>query len=446
MKRSLHTLIAFLILAIIMLPFLPQASAGPRSRSAARPPALGPYVPDEVLVKFRPGVNAENAARAVGGRVHSRIDGLNVHLLKVAAGTVEATLRSLERNSLVEYAEPNGYVQAFDHANPNDPYDDPASCPYQSSDMSFTCQWFWAKVQAYDAWHLNTGNCTIVAVVDTGIDVGDNVHYPPDVPPEHGPHPDLHEPACPPTIMASYVAGEPTGNDDHGHGTHVAGTIGAKTNNGLGISGASWKTRQMGVKVLDWLGGGTWSAVASGIRFAVDNVPPAQVINLSLGGNRGSRTLRDAVDYAWNKGAVVVCAAGNAGTTARQYPAFYANCLAVAASDPNDNRPSWSTYGSWVEVAAPGLNILSTMQEFFEWCSLCWLYGYYEGYDTLSGTSMATSVVSGLAALVWASGKCPPGPGANACVRGRIENTTDPVPGGYVSKGRVNFFKALNAP
>ncbi|MBI3976459.1 MAG: S8 family serine peptidase, partial [Armatimonadetes bacterium] len=146
--------------------------------------------------------------------------------------------------------------------------------------------------------------------------------------------------------------------------------------------------------------------------------------------------------YAWNKGAVLVCAAGNSGTTAATYPAFYTNCLAVAASDPNDARPSWSTYGSWVEVAAPGLGILSTMQDTFEWCSLCWLYGYFEGYDTLSGTSMATSVVSGLAALVWASGKC----GTNACVRSRIENNTDPVPGGYVSKGRVNFFKALNAP
>jgi len=430
-RRSVHAVLAFLIVALILLP---QAAAGPRSRSTARPPVLGPYVPDEVLVKFRPGINADTTARAVGGRVHERIEGLDVHLLKVAEGTVEATLRALRSNPLVEFAEPNGYVRAF--LNPDDPYDDPASCPYQSSDGSFTCQWFWAKVQAYAAWDVTTGNCTNVAVVDTGIDVG--YLFDPFAP-DYTPHPDLHEPACSPTLIKSYVSGE-SGNDDHGHGTHIAGTIAARTNNGVGIAGASWKTRLIGVKVLNWYGSGSWAQVANGIRYAADN--GAKVINLSLGGSTGSRTLRNAVDYAWNKGAVLVCAAGNGGNTAASYPAFYTNCLAVAASDQNDNRPSWSTYGSWVEVAAPGESIFSTMQDTFEWCSLCWLYGYFEGYDTLSGTSMATSVVSGLAALIWASGLC----STNSCVRSRIQSTADPVAGGWVVYGRVNFLKAVTPP
>lgn len=428
MKRLVHAVLAFLVVALILLP---QAAAGPRSRSPAQPPALGPYVPDEVLVKFRAGVNADVAAGAVGARVRERIEGLDVHVLRVAPGTVEATLRSFSRNPLVEFAEPNGYVRAF--VVPNDPCIDPASCPHPTSDGSPPGQWYWAKVQAYAAWDLTTGNCINVAVVDTGIDVGDPSGLPPDTP-----HPDLHAPGCVPTLVKSYVSGE-TGNDDHSHGTHIAGTIGARTNNNLGIAGASWSTRLIGVKVLNWIGSGTWGQVANGIRYAADN--GAKVINLSLGGPTGSRTLQNAVNYAWNRGAVLVCAAGNNGNTAASYPAFYTNCLAVAASDQNDNRPSWSTYGSWVEVAAPGVGIFSTMQDTFEWCSLCWLYGYFEGYDTLSGTSMATAVVSGLAALVWASGLC----STNLCVRTRIQSTVDPVPGGWIA-GRVNFLKAVTPP
>lgn len=432
-RRSVPAVLAFLIVALVLLPLLP-AAAGPRSRSPVQPPVLGPYVPDEVLVKFRPGINADVASGAVGARVHERIEGLGIHVLRVAPGTVEATLRSFSRNPLVEFAEPNGYVRAF--VVPNDPCLDAATCPELTSDGSPPGQWYWAKVQAYAAWDVTTGSCTNVAVVDTGIDVGYlNDPFAPDV----TPHPDLHEPACPPTLIKSYVSGE-SGNDDHSHGTHLSGVIGARTNNGLGIAGASWKTRLIGVKVLNWYGSGTWSQVGSGIRYAADN--GAKVINLSLGGSTGSNTLRNAVNYAWNKGAVLVCAAGNSGNTAASYPAFYTNCLAVAASDQNDNRPSWSSYGSWVEVAAPGLDIFSTMQDDFNWCSLCWLYGYFPEYDTLSGTSMATSVVSGLAALVWASGLC----STNSCVRSRIQSTADPVSGGWVAYGRVNFLKAVTPP
>jgi thermitase len=431
MRRLLHALLAFLIIALFLLP---QAAAGPRSRSPKQPPVLGPYTPDEVLVKFRPGINADVAAGAVGARVKERISALDIHVLRVPAGTVEATLRSFSRNALVEFAEPNGYVRAF--VIPNDPCVNAASCPHPTSDGSPPGQWYWAKVSAYAAWDLVNENCTNVAVVDTGIDVGDPTDP---FAPDTSPHPDLHEPTCPATLVRSYVSGE-NGNDDHGHGTHIAGVIGARTDNGTGIAGASWRTRLIGVKVLNWYGSGTWSQVASGIRYAADN--GAKVINLSLGGASGSRTLQSAVNYAWNRGAVLVCAAGNDGTTARSYPAYYPNCLAVAASDQNDNRPSWSTYGSWVEVAAPGDTIFSTMQDDFNWCSLCWLYGYYEGYDTLSGTSMATSVVSGLAALVWASGLCT----NNSCVRNRIQSTADPVSGGWVVYGRVNFQKAVTPP
>lgn len=441
MRRVLFGGLIFLLASFILLPPIGAAPRNPRGQG---PPQRGPYVPDEVLVQFKPGVRPDTAAAAVGARVHDRIEGLNIHILKVPEGTVEATVRALTNNPLVEFAEPNGYVHTF--VDPNDPYDNPASCSYQSSDGSFTCQWYWDKVQAYNAWDVTTGLATVkVAVVDTGIDVGGVSLF--GVPDDK--HPDLA--LCSRTVdLKSYIAGE-SGNDDNGHGTHVAGVIGACTNlappNDIGIAGANWNVRLMAIKVLDYSGSGTYSAVASGIRYAADN--GANVINLSLGGSSGSRTLQNAVNYAWTRNSVLVCAAGNSGNTASSYPARYERCLAVAATDQNDARASFSTYGSWVDVAAPGVRILSLMQDNDWWCFLCYWYGYKSGYDSLSGTSMATAVVSGLAALIWAKpGLC----STNACVRNRIEGLayTDnngaygigPAPG----RGRVNFYKALTAP
>jgi len=438
MRRVLH---AGLIILIVTFFALPPLSAAPRNPRGQGPPSRGPYVTDEVLVQFKADVRPDVAAAAVGARVHGRIEGLGVHVLKVPEGTVDATVRALSNNPLVEFAEPNFYAQAFVN-DPNDPYDNPLSCPYQSSDGSFTCQWYWSTVKAYDAWGVTTGLNTVrVAVVDTGIDVGGVSQF--GVP--DGKHPDLA--VCNRTVdLKSYVSGE-TGNDDNGHGTHVAGVIGACTNvpppNDTGIAGANWNVRLMAVKVLDYSGSGSYSAVASGIRYAADN--GAQVINLSLGGSSPSRTLKRAVDYAWSKNSVLVCAAGNSYNSAPSYPARYDHCLAVAATVKNDAKASFSTYGTWVEMAAPGVQILSLIQDTWEWCFLCYWYGYYEGYDSLSGTSMATSVVSGLAALIWSvPGLC----STNSCVRSRIENFADQIPGTgtYWTKGRVNYFNSVSAP
>jgi len=445
MRRILLAGLVLFILAALSLSTLslPSLSAAPRVRPPrgplAKPANLAAYVSDEILVAFRPGIRPDTAAQAVGARVHSQIEGLGVHILKVPQGTVEGTLRALEHNPLVEFAEPNGFVYAF--ANPNDPYAN-GICYWDSSGQC-TTQWAWAKVQGPQAWDLTTGSATVrVAVVDTGIDAGDPYGLPPDPPHEDlGAGSRCNSPTTP-VILKSYVSGE-RGNDDNGHGTHIAGVIGACTNNTWAVAGANWAIQLMGVKVLSWYGSGTWSAVASGIRWAADN--GAKVINLSLGGSGGSNTLRRAVDYAWSRGAVLACAAGNSGNSARSYPAFYTNCIAVAATDGNDQKPSWSSYGNWVEVAAPGVAILSTTQDTWEWCFLCWGEGYYEGYDSLSGTSMSTSFVSALAALIWASGKCGT---SNSCVRSRIENNADAIAGTgtYWTKGRINFYRALNGP
>jgi len=421
---------AALIGAVLLLAVLVPSGAGAPLQS---PQPRGPFVADEVLVAFRPGANAAAVARGSGGRVEAELQGLGVHVLKVPSGAVLSVVSALSRNPNVEFAEPNGYLRAF--ADPNDPFDNTGCAPI--SEGGCVSQWAWAKVNAYAAWGVTTGSPTVrVAVVDTGIDVG-NLNYPW---PDYTGHEDLVgcEGRSDP-IIKSFVSGE-SGNDDNSHGTHVAGTIGACSNNGQGVAGANWLVQLMGVKALDYSGSGTLSAVAAGIRWAADN--GAKVINLSLGTSSRYKTLERAVNYAWSKGAVLACAAGNSGTAARTYPAAYPNCIAVAATGPNDERAGFSNYGAdWVDVAAPGVNILSTMQDQWDWSFLCWGYGYCGEYDALSGTSMATPHVAGLAGLIWATGQC----ATNACVRSKIESSADPIAGtGTLWKyGRVNYGNAV---
>jgi subtilisin family serine protease len=221
--------------------------------------------------------------------------------------------------------------------------------------------------------------------------------------------------------------------DDYGHGTHVAGIAGAATNNGVGIAGIAWGAQVMPVKVLDQYGNGWYSDIAAGIIYAADN--GASVINLSLGGESDSQTLRAAVDYARNRGAVVVAATGNTGG-AVLYPAAYEPVLAVAATDANDQRASFSNYGPQVDLSAPGEGIYST------WCrpdpvsSLC--LGNY--YFTKSGTSMAVPHVAGVAALVrsrW------PDLSASAVISTLLETAQDVDEVGFdpfTGWGRVNAY------
>lgn len=401
-----------LAVAGVLCLFLVVGSTG----APLAPQAAGGFVADEVLVKFAPGVDAAPVARAVGARVAGRIPALDVFVLKVPAGAVEGVITALTRNALVEYAEPNGIATIS--LDPNDPYDN-STC-YNSSHSGCVTQWGWAKVQAYNAWDVTTGSSAVrVAVVDTGVDNS---------------NPDL------PAVVAQkdFINNDNTAEDDNGHGTHVAGTIGARTDNGTGVAGANWAISLLAVKVLNASGSGSYAAVANGITWAANN--GAQVINLSLGGSIPSTTLKNAVNYAWNNGAVLACAAGNSGISAKSYPAAYDRCIAVAATDENDAKASFSNYGSkWVDVAGPGVRILSTMPNTTVYLNT--QYGYYTNYDALNGTSMATPHVAGLAGLVWARGACT----TQVCVRNKIEGTADKIAGTgtYWKWGRVNYYNAV---
>lgn len=218
-----------------------------------------------------------------------------------------------------------------------------------------------------------------VAVIDTGIDCG---------------HPDLAAHCVYGPNLT--VKGNKVAFDDHGHGTHVAGTIAAR-DNGFGVIGVAPETTLYAVKVLDAKGSGSWSAVASGIIWATRN--GIQVINMSLGGSSFSQAIADAVKVASDAGVLVVSAAGNSGCCDRVlYPAKLPESMAVAAVDSLDQRASFSSTGPEVDVAAPGVAILSTVPQGA--CTLC----DPSGYRTLSGTSMATPHVAGTAALLMSQG------------------------------------------
>ncbi len=404
---------------LLLALFVPLVLTGAMVGSAAgAPPGSDDRVADEVLVNVKPGSDIREVARGVSARVQAQT-GLGVWVLRVPTGTVDKVVEALSHNPKVDYAEPNGIAVAF--TDPNDPYDN-TTC-YNSSHAGCVTQWAWAKIQAYQAWSVTTGSASVkVAVVDTGIDNS---------------NPDL--PAV--ALQKDFINGDNNAEDDNGHGTHVAGTIGASTNNGVGVAGTDWSVSLMAAKVLNASGSGSYAAVANGIQWAADN--GAKVINLSLGGSLSSRTLQNAVNYAWNKGVVLACAAGNNGNSAKSYPAAYTNCIAVAATDQNDAKASFSNYGNnWVDVAAPGVSILSTMPNSSVYLNT--QYGYYQNYDALNGTSMATPHVAGLAGLVWATGKCT----TASCVRSRIENNADQIAGTgqYWSKGRINDYRAVSAP
>jgi thermitase len=301
-------------------------------------------------------------------------------------------MNKYKANPNVAYAEPNYYYHA--EWTPNDPY-------FSSK------QWGPQKIQAPQAWDVTRSNRSVkIAIVDTGVQYD---------------HPDLSGKVI---LGYDFVDNTYDPYDKNGHGTHCAGIAAAVTNNGTGIAGVAPNASILAVRVLDANGSGTLDNVASGIEYAADQ--GAQVINLSLGGPFDSSTLQNAVNYAWNHGSVLVAAAGNESSSAPSYPAYYSNTISVASTTSSDTLSYFSNYGSWVDVAAPGSSIYSTYPT--------------NSYATLSGTSMATPHVAGVAALLAGQGK------SNSQIRAAIENTADQISGTgtYFAHGRVNAYKAVN--
>jgi subtilisin family serine protease len=343
-------------------------------------PAAAVSRPETLLVKLRADAVAD-AALALSGHPVRRLSPLGVPgWFRVTVDESAAAQVLLQRDPDVLIVQRDRPVHAV--LVPNDPY--------------WSSQWGPAQIHAPGAWDVTTGQAdVVVAVIDTGADmdhsdlVGQFWVNADEVPGNgvdddaNGKIDDIHG-----WRFGRDADGNPYGSgnldDDHGHGTHVAGIVAAAGNNALGIAGIAWGCRLMIVKVLDANGDGLESDVASALVYALDN--GAKVANLSLGGDVDSPLLRDAADYVSGHGVLVVAAAGN-NNGAVLYPAAYEPVLAVAASDASDGRAPYSSHGPEVDLTAPGSGVYSTCVG--------------NRYCVKTGTSMAAPHVSGLAALIW---------------------------------------------
>lgn len=358
-----------------------------RSLNEGKPLRLqGPrYAPGQVLVKFKPTLREqliEATMAAYTTKKIRRIPRIDVYQLQIPKYfTVEEMVYALNQNPDVEYAEPNFTVRIA--TNPNDPLfqyqyalhntgqeigGSGAPRGKASADIKATAAWEESKGEEED----------IIAIIDTGVDLL---------------HPDLKNKIK--SGGRDFVNDDFDATDDLGHGTFVAGVAAADTNNNEGGAGVAWNCKILPVKVIKKNGEGEYSWLIDGIIWAADN--GADVINLSLGGDEPADSLRDALEYAYDKGVVIVAAAGNDGATVL-YPAAYDKfCVAVAATDYNDSRTSWSNFGSEVDIAAPGERVLGPVPTWY-WPSL----GYPQEipYAFGGGTSASTPHVAGFAALL----------------------------------------------
>ena len=287
---------------------------------------------------------------------------------------------------------------------PDDPYfDDQWGLHNASND---------ADIDAPEAWGISTGDSNvIVAILDTGVDMD---------------HPEFSGRFT--ADRWDFVNNDNNPDDDHGHGTHVAGIAAATGNNGSGVAGVAWDVKIMPVKVMDSEGSGSYYDMIAGINYAVTH--NAQVINMSLGGYSYSKPMQDAIDEAYAQGVLVVAAMGNHSVDDPMYPAACSHVMAVASTTNSDARSSFSNYGAHVDIAAPGSSIYST-----------YMGG---GYGYMSGTSMATPFVAGLAGLIYSHY---PGYTPDQVAQAIAHNADDLGSAGhddYFGCGRINAYRALS--
>lgn len=353
-------------------------------------------VPGRLILRGRGGLAADTLGRAltqVGARRVEAVAGVDGTVIEVDDASIAGIESSLRRSGLFSSVERDHVARAAE--SPNDPY--------------YGSQWGLSRSGVPAAWALSSGAGVTVAVVDTGVDPS---------------HPDLQGQVL---IGYDFLNDDADPKDDNGHGTRMSGIIGAIRNNAEGVSGVAPDATILSVKALDAQGYGPYSAVANGIVYAVDH--GARVVNLSLVGTAPSSILQAAVDYAAAQDVVVVAAAGNYGTDVPGYPAASSGAVAIAAVDDTDGHPSFSNYGAWVSVAAPGVDVVTTTLD--------------GGYSPSSGTSPAAAFASGIFALLRAA---QPSLTRSEAVARVQQGTRDLGTAGwdpYFGWGRVDAYAAL---
>jgi len=314
------------------------------------------HVPDEIIIKFKDVTDApgqeERLLKAIERiKKIGFVKTLGVYVVKVEDldRNPHAIMNRLKNHPLIEYVEPNYTMEI---CTTDARYKDQASAL--------------KIINAQAGWEITTGKGSPpIAVIDTGV----------------AKHDDLPEPVC-----GYSVTDQDYSVDTVGHGTCVAGVIGAIGDNGIGIAGINWNASIMPVKVDDTTGTMTTTKVAEGIIWAADN--GAKVINLSLGSPSDSNTKQYAIDYAYKKGCAIFAASGNEGVNGVYYPARYDNVMAVGATDNGASRTSFSNYGVGLDVVGVGSRMTTTAPS--------------GGYSSMSGTSFAAPQAAGLASLILA--------------------------------------------
>ena len=365
--KSLTNLTTFVILSLLSLTIFAIAGCGSGGGDAAQVSAVASgaqksivpgseekFVPDELLIQFYAGVSKEKSDEVLHGHGVTEVDEIKpirVKRIKVPEQALEQVKAALARNPHVKFVEKNFIADVT--AVPDDP--------------SYPTQWHLPKIAAPAGWDITTGNTVVpIAIIDSGIDPS---------------HPDL---ALKLLQGYNFISRTTDTHDVYGHGTKVAGSAAAAANNSIGVAGVAWQNPVLPIVVVDATGSADYANMASAIVYAADR--GVRVISMSISGTDPSSALEEAVSYAWNKGSLFFASAGNTGTNVPRYPAACAKAIAVSATDSADNRASYSNYGSYVTLAAPGSNIYTTANG--------------GGYTYASGTSFSTPITAGLAALI----------------------------------------------
>jgi hypothetical protein len=377
------------LVCLVIVAFATPANGEPR-HTAPDP------ITDQLLVKPRaaatPGAFGVALDRAGAKRVGA-VPQLGVRIVQVAAANRAEALSSLRGDPGVAYAEPNGLTPPAEVV-PND--------VWWASESSQV------QTHANKAWDITSGSPSVkVAVLDSGVDLS---------------QPDLSGNLLP---GRDFYNNDSDPSDDNGHGTAVAGVAAARSDNGIGIASYCGSCSIIPVKITGADGYASWAAMAAGLTWATDQ--GARVINLSFSGSSGSTTVRDAIAYAHSHGAVVTVAAGNSSSSSQTYPAAYPGALAIAAADGYDGLASYSNYGSWVQLAAPGCNYATkrsaTTPLFSSFC----------------GTSSAAPAAAGLAALAFSY--------SPSATNGQVEQALEAsaVPNSFTRYGRIDAWGTLAA-
>ena len=343
-----HLRLGATALAAALLFAAGAAGAAPPQRSAE-----GPWVKGRLLVVANAGVSEGQLSKmvGVGGANASRLGGSNLFIVNLPAQASEtAVLARLRNNPHLKGAELDQLVA------PNLVTND----PYAGS------QWHLPKIGANAAWDMSQGSGVTIAILDTGVD---------------GAHPDLAPRMVP---GWNFYDNNSNTSDVYGHGTRVAGAAAAAANNGIGVASVAGQAKIMPIRISDTSGIGSWGAIAQGITYAADR--GVRVANVSYM-VASSTAIQSAAQYMKNKGGLVFVSAGNTGVEVSTKSTT--TMIPVSATDKNDVRTSWSTFGEVVTLAAPGAAIYSTNRG--------------GGYGSVSGTSFSSPITAGVAALVMAA-------------------------------------------